>query len=49
MSNRVADTPKLKQKNCFYKFKKEKVFYLNIFLKAIGHQMEYLQKIIWKN
>ena len=40
MSNRVADTPKIEAKELFYKFKKEKVFYLNIFLKAIGHQME---------
>ena len=45
MSNRVANTPKIEPKELFLQVQEGEVFYLNIFLKAIGHQLKYLKKI----
>ena len=45
MSNRVVNTPKIEAKELFLQVQEGESFLFEYFLKAIGHQMEYLKKI----
>ena len=46
MSNRVVDSPEIEAKKLFLQVIEGEAFLFDYFLKAIGHQMEYLKKII---